>query len=136
MGLQLEVYTADETAEIYGRPGNIISVAEIVYSPTHSPVGLICSPATVRAILLDSYLFRTDEVNQWTKSIDTPSRVDVKRWVLEMAREEGLTYKAANRYAEPIDVSANLEDYEPFRWARNGWFLEENDAHSDCEPDI
>lgn len=128
MGIQ-----RDQTTEVYGHLGNIIGVAEIVYSSTHSPVGLICSPATVRAILHDSCLFRTDEVNQWNKSIDTPYRIDLNRHVFEIAREEGLAYKAGYRYAEPIDISENPE---PVRWARNGWYLKEYESDSDYKPEI
>ena len=128
MGVHFQNNMANETVEVYGRLGNVIGMAEIIYSPCHCPVGLILPASTVRAILHDSDLFRADEVERWDETARTPFHADVNRWILDTAREDGLAYKAAGRYAEPLEMSADSGDYEPFKWARRGWILEEDDS--------
>lgn len=120
----------DRIINIYGRRSNIISTAELIYGKYGSPIAVMCSPSTVRAILLDSGLFRPEEVDRWNESETVPYHTELAVWILDIARTEGLTYKAAyipGYYATALEIPRNGEDYEEYKWARNGVILEEND---------
>jgi hypothetical protein len=109
----------DNKAHILGRTGETILKVDKVYGKNGTPLALIFPAAAVRVILHDSTLFRPDEVEQWSEPIETPRNCDAYRWILQIAREKGLAYKAWNPYAEPLDISEDyLDDCESFKWAR------------------
>jgi hypothetical protein len=120
----------ERTINIYGRRSDIIGIAELVYGSSGTPLALICPPSTVRAILFDSGLFRPEEVERWHKSERVPYHTELTVWILDIARMEGLAYKAdliRGYYVQALPIRRDGEDHKEYKWARRGLILEEND---------
>ena len=114
--------------EIHGRLGNVIGSVEPIYSKRDSPIGVVCSPSTVREVLLDSTLFRPEEIEHWTQVVRAPINRDIINWIMRTVRDEGLAFKSTGSFwpsyvAEPI----HSEDNGPFKWGRKGTVIPEDD---------
>lgn len=120
----------ETTISVYGRRSDIIGTAELDYGKSGTPLAVVCPPSTVRAILFDSGLFRPEEVEQWHEPATVPYHTELTVWILHIARDKGLAYKAAaipGYYAEALPICRNGEDYKEYKWARRGIILEGNE---------
>jgi len=116
--------------EIHGRLGNVVGTAELIFSHRDSPIGVVCPSSTVRAVLHDSKLFRQEEVARWTEAVRAPINRNIKECIFRTVMDRGLAYKSTGSFSRPaerIAINTDSEGDEPFKWARKGTVLEDDD---------
>jgi hypothetical protein len=110
---------------IYDINRQVIARVAVVYDG-NLKLGYSCHPEAVQAILLESELFLSSEVEHWTETVFVPLGL-ISPWIVTYAIEDGgLTHRAwflgppGSRLTCPLNLNDDRMYHKNTGWARNG----------------
>jgi hypothetical protein len=111
--------------DIYDASHRLIACIPIVYEGKLK-MGYSCPPEAVWAILLDSDLFFSEEVEGWTETVFVPLGLISERIVRYAIEDGGLIHRSwflgppGSRFASPLYLTDDKEYHRYAGWTRNG----------------
>ncbi len=121
---------------VYGVDQQLIARVPIVYEDG-SAHGYSCDPEAIRAILLDSNLFLSEEVEGWDETVFVPMGLIPDSIVTYAIDYGGLTHRAwflgppGGRLTSPLNLRDDRAYHKYTGWARNGKMVKDEDREEE-----